>query len=146
MSMNLRDSWKPILRLIVAGTLGYALIVALTTVGFGWVKGEGSFGGDWRLMAQGGAVALVSGLAGGALAGLLGGRRPLRHALAVLPWLLVDSTYVLFFFPRKDPLWFDLLGALGLIAATIAGGALIVAARRRSGRASAGQSAGAAQA
>jgi hypothetical protein len=137
--MNLRESWKSILRLVVAGTLGYALIVVLTTVGFGWLDGAGSYGKDWRLMAQGGAVALVSGLAGGALAGLLGGRRPLRHALAVLPWLLVDSTYVLFFFPRKDPFWFDLLGSLGLIAATIAGGALIGAARRRSGGASAGR-------
>jgi hypothetical protein len=132
MNINLRGSWKSILRLILAGTLGYALIVVLTTLGFGWVKGDGSFSGDWRLMAQGGAVALVSGLAGGALAGLLGGRRPLRHALAVLPWLLVDSTYVLFFFPRQDPFWFDLLGALGLMSATIAGGALIAAARRRS--------------
>lgn len=138
MNMNIRDSWKSVLRLILAGTLGYALIVALTTLGFGWIKGGGSFGGDWRLMAQGGAVALVSGLAGGALAGLLGGRHPLRHALAVLPWLLVDSTYVLFFFPRKDPLWFDLLGALGLMAATIAGGALIEFVRRRSGSASTG--------
>lgn len=131
--MTLRDSWKPILRLVVAGTLGYALIVVLTTVGFGWLKGAGSYGGDWRLMAQGGAIALVSGLAGGALAGLLGGRLPLRHALAVLPWLLVDSTYVLFFFPRRDPLWFDLLGSLGLMAATIAGGVLVGVARRRSG-------------
>ncbi len=129
--MTLRDSWKSVLRLVVVGTLGYALIVALTTIGFGWVKGAGSYGGDWRLMAQGGAVALVSGLAGGALAGLLGGRRPLRHALAILPWLLVDTTYVLFFFPRQDPLWFDLLGSLGLISATIAGGALIGAVRRR---------------
>ena len=129
--MTLRDTWKPILRLVVAGTLGYALIVVLTTAGFDWLKGAGSYG-DWRLMAQGGVIALVSGLAGGALAGLLGGRRPLRHALAVVPWLLVDTTYVLFFFPRKDPLWFDLLGSLGLITATIAGGVLIGAVRRRS--------------
>jgi hypothetical protein len=131
--VTLRDSWKTILRLVVVGALGYALIVALTTVGFGWLNGAGPYGGDWRRMAKGGAVALVSGLAGGALAGLLGGRRPLRHALAILPWLVVDTTYVLFFFPRQDPLWFDLLGGLGLITATIAGGLLIGAARRRRG-------------
>ncbi|MGH7341177.1 MAG: hypothetical protein ACREKH_11855, partial [Candidatus Rokuibacteriota bacterium] len=58
-----------------------------------------------------------------------GGRRPVQHALAVLPLLVLDTVYVLFFWPRSDPIWFDLGGSLGLIGATMAGG-LVVAARR----------------
>ena len=75
-------------------------------------------------------MALVAGLSGGTLAGLVGGLRPDKNALAVVPFLAVDSVYVLFFLtPRRDPFLFDLCAALVLIGATLAGGWLMKSLR-----------------
>ena len=97
--------WLIVLRLVAAGVLGYAVIVALTTLGFSQWLGDPDFSqADWTLQAKGVLVALIAGLSGGGLAALLGGRQPLRHIVAVLPFLLADSIYVLFFLtPRRDP-------------------------------------------
>ncbi len=134
--MGSRAVWLKALRLAAAGVLGYAIIVLLTTLGFsGWLEDANLYRGDWLLKAKGMLVAGVAGLAGGSLAGAVGGSRPFRHALAVLPLLIVDTTYVLFFLPREDPIWFDLVGGLGLMAATVVGG-LAVAGLRRAGSSS----------
>jgi nitrate/nitrite transporter NarK len=132
--------WKKAARLLVAGFLGYSLIAVLTTVGFeGWLKGADLFRGGPALLARGMLVSLVAGVAGGALAGLIGGRRPLLHVFAVLPFLMADSIYVLFFFDRTTPFWFELLGSLGLMTFTVMGGALIWLLRSRfPGRAESG--------
>ncbi len=122
----------PLLRLLAAAVLGYAVVVALTTLGFvHWLAGADLYRGGAALQAKGTLVAVVAGLAGGAVAGLVGGRRPRLHALAVLPLLVVDTLYVLFVFPRTTPAWFELAGALTLMAATVAGGWLVAAVRRR---------------
>ena len=99
----------------------------LTTLGFSHWLGDPAFSQeDWTVQAKGALVAVIAGLSGGGLAALIGGRLPLRHTLAVLPFLLADSIYVLFFFtPRRDPFLFDLGAALTLIAATLAGGWLV---------------------
>lgn len=127
-----QSRWKALLRLVTAGLLGYFLIVGLTTLGFvHWLDDANLYRGDWVLKAQAMLVALVSGLAGGSLAAWIGGSRPLRHTLAVLPFLVADTIYVLFFFPRTDPVWFDLVGSLGLIAGTLLGGFLVAGLRTR---------------
>lgn len=125
--MSSNPRWLSILRLAAAGVLGYGLIVLLTTLGFDTWLGDPAFSHeDWGVQAKGALVAVVAGLSGGALAALIGGHRPLRHTLAVLPLLVVDSIYVLFFFePQRDPFLFDLAAALVLIAATLAGGLLV---------------------
>jgi len=120
-----RARWLVFLRLAGAGTFGYAAIVLLTSLGFGALGNPSFYDADWALRAKGFLVSLLSGLTGGGLAALLGGPRPFRHALAVVPWLMIDSTYVLFFSARKDPFWFELVAALGLIGATLAGGLLV---------------------
>lgn len=104
---------------------GYGLIVALTTAGFnGWLKGANLYLGGPAMMLKGLAVALIAGLSGGYVAALIGGRRPIFHSALVLLPLLADSFYVFFFFPRETPLWFEILGSAGLMAATLTGGAL----------------------
>lgn len=124
--MSTRASWITFLRLAIAGLLGYALIVLLTTLGFVvWLDNASLYQGNWALKAKGMLVALVAGLAGGMLAGLIGWQRPILHALTVLPLLVIGTIYVLFFFLRTDPIWFDLGGSLGLIAATLVGGWLV---------------------
>lgn len=124
--------WKRGARLVAAGLLGYGLIVVLTIAGFnGWLGAADLHRGGPLLQAQGTLVALVAGLAGGALAGVIGRHRPLFHALAVLPLLIADTTYVLLFFAGTAPWWFDLAGSLVLMGATVAGGALVLALARR---------------
>lgn len=125
--------WAAILRLGGAAVVGYALIVALTTLGFvGWLDDADLYRGDWLLKTQGTLVAVVAGLAGGLVAGLVGRRRPLLHATAVLPLLGIDTIYVLFVFPRTTPLGFELAGSLTLMAATLAGGWVVGSLRRPS--------------
>lgn len=133
-----RISWKTILRFVAAGVFGYAVVAALTSLGFDvWLDGADLYRGGPILQLQGTLVALVSGLAGGAIAGSIGriGRsepdarpRSVFHALAVLPLLVVDTAYVLFVFEGTAPWWFDLGGSLVLMAATVAGGWLVGAA------------------
>lgn len=128
--MRKSSTWVGILRAVVAGVLGYAVIVALTTLGFvEWLDDADLYRGGWALQAKGTLVAVVAGLAGGALAGLVGGRRPLLHSFAVLPLLVIDTLYVLFVFPRTTPAWFELGGSLTLMAATVAGGFVVGAVR-----------------
>jgi hypothetical protein len=125
--MTSSSGWLIVLRLIAAGVLGYALIVLLTTLGFtNWLGNPVFSQEDWTVQAKGALVAVIAGLSGGALAAVVGGRRPLQHTLAVLPFLIADSVYVLFFLtPRRDPILYDLGAALTLIAATLAGGLLV---------------------
>lgn len=130
--MKRSDGLKRGARLVAAGILGYLLVAALTTAGFnGWLAGADLYRGGPVLQAKGTLVALVAGVAGGTLAGLIGRRRPLVHALAVLPLLIADTVYVLFFFGGTAPFWFDLAGSLVLMAATVAGGAGVGAFLRR---------------
>jgi hypothetical protein len=130
--MKLSTTAGTLLRAVAAAVLGYAVIVALTTLGFvWWLDNADLYRGGAALQAKGTLVAVVAGLAGGAVAGLIGRRRPLLHAAAVLPLLIVDTLYVLFVFPRTTPAWFELAGALTLMAATLAGGWLTGRLRRR---------------
>lgn len=112
-------------RAVAAVLAGYGVIVALTTAGFtGWLKGANLYLGGPGMMLKGLVVALIAGLAGGYLAALIGGRRPILHAALVLLPLSADSFYVFFFFPRETPLWFEILGSAGLMAATLVAGLL----------------------
>jgi hypothetical protein len=116
--------WKAV-RGIGAMVIGYAIIVALTTWGFDLVHGEGSlYGGGAATWALGSVVAVVAGLAGGLAAGWIGPWRGLANAALVLVPLVVDTTYVLFFFEDDAPWWFSLAGSLTLMGFTLAGGAL----------------------
>lgn len=118
--------WKALLRWVAAGVLGYAVVVLLTTLGFvGWLGGAELYRGGALLQLQGMLVAVVSGLAGGCAAGWIGGDRPSLHALAVLPFIAADTSYVLFVLPRSAPVWFDLAGSLVLAAAAVAGGWMV---------------------
>ena len=112
--------WTKLLLAILAGVVGYVVIVALTTLGFvGWLDGADLYRGGWILKAQGTLVAVIAGLAGGSVAGFIGRRRPVLHAVAVLPLIAVDTAYVLFVFPRTTPAWFELAGSLTLALSTV---------------------------
>jgi hypothetical protein len=112
-----------IIRRIAAPIAGYAVIVVGTTCAFRLAHGINLESPPSHLFF-GTMGILASGIAGGWVAGWVGGRRPIAHAVSVLIFLAIDSTTVLFFRRHHDPLWFGLMSALGLMAATVAGGFL----------------------
>ena len=102
--------------------IGYAVIVVITTLGFEYV-GQNLYGAPPATLVKGALVAVFAGLAGGFAAGWIGAKRGLVNAAPVLILLAIDTTYVLLFFqPRRAPLWFDLMGGLTLMAFTLGGG------------------------
>jgi len=123
--------WKQVLREALAAVVGYAVIVALTTLGLEvWMEGVELWGAGLATQLQATFVAVVSGLAGGAVAALVGGR-PLRDAALVLIFLVLDTAYVVLVFESPAPTWFRLMGSVTLMAATLAGGLLVAVLRRR---------------
>lgn len=122
--------WRQILREGLAAVVGYAVIVALTTLGLEvWMEGVELWGASLATQLQATFVAVVSGLAGGAVAALVGGR-PLRDAALVLIFLVLDTAYVVLVFESPAPAWFRLMGSLTLMAATLAGGLAVALGRR----------------
>ena len=122
-----------ILRSLAAPVAGYAVIVPGTTLSFRLAHGINLESPPLNFIL-GTMGILVSGLMGGYVAAWVGGRKPVAHAFSVLIFLVIDSTTVLFFRHRRDPLWFGLMTATGLMAATVAGGfvrAAFLARRRR---------------
>jgi hypothetical protein len=67
--------------------------------------------------------AVISGLAGGMLAGIVAPRLPFLHAAGVLILLAIDTASVLAKGP--GPVWFDLAGSSILGLAVLAGGWII---------------------
>ena len=119
-------------RSILAPILGYAAIAIGTTIAFRLAHGINLQSPPSHLVF-GTMGILTAGLVGGAIAAWVGGTWPIAHAASVLIFLVVDSATVLFFRQRHEPLWFGLMSALGLMAATVAGGfvyALFVSPRR----------------
>jgi len=121
--------WKLII-LIVRGLaamiIGYAVIVLLTSLGFnGVLGGRPLYGGSPIDLAGGMMVAIISGLAGGCIAGFIGAGRGILNAALVLVPLTGDTIYVLFFFKKSTaPFWFDALASGTLMACTVLGGIL----------------------
>ena len=111
------------LRSIVSVVFGYVVIVVCTIVGFRPLGGIIHLHAPPRTQAAGALVAIIAGLLGGLTAASVAGCYPVRHAVAVLTFLGIDTGVVLSR-PSPDPLWFDLAGASTLMLATVCGGAL----------------------
>jgi hypothetical protein len=132
--------WRLIILIIrgaAAMIIGYGVIVLLTSLGFnGVLGGRPLYGGSPFVLAAGMLVAVISGLTGGYIAGLIGAGRGLLNAALVLIPLTGDTTYVLFFFKRSTaPFWFDAMASATLMACTLFGGLLRERLGRRTKRA-----------
>ncbi len=117
---------QAVLRSIAAPILGYLVIAVGTTISF-HLAGGINLRSPLPNFIFGTAGIFLSGLLGGVTAGWVGGRKPVWHAASVLLFLIMDSVTVLFFRKRHrlDPLWFGIMSAAGLMAATIIGGLLL---------------------
>ena len=131
----MRTTLLKLLRSLAGVLLGYFVIVFCTIAGFKPLGGIVHLHAPLRIQVAGVLVAIVSGLLGGVTASFVAGRHPVRHAAAVLIFLIIDTAIVLSR-SRTDPMWFDLLGSATLMLATVSGGMLfrLVTGRRRLGR------------
>jgi hypothetical protein len=109
-----------------AMAIGYAVIALLTSAGFnGFLGGRPLYGGSPFDLAAGMMVAILSGLAGGCVAGFIGAERGTINAAFVLVPLMGDTIYVLFFFKKSTaPFWFDAMASATLMLCTVLGGIL----------------------
>ena len=128
--MSIPPKLLRVLRSAGAVVLGYAVIVACTSVGFGQLGGIIHMTAPVRIQAAATFVAVTSGLLGGIIAALIAGSHPIRHATAVLLFLCIDTGVVLVR-GSADPLWFDLMGAATLMLATVCGGAVYAVLSKR---------------
>lgn len=121
------------LRSIAAPIAGYATIAVGTTISF-HLAGGINLRSPVPNFVFGSIGILISGLLGGVAAGLVAGRKPVWHATSVLIFLMMDSVTVLFLRKRHrlDPLWFGIMSATGLMAATIVGGLLLKFVKQQS--------------
>lgn len=129
----MQDSLLTALRYLAAMLAGYGLIAVGTTLTFEvWLGGISYHTSSDKTLLLATLGALASGLVGGFVAAWIGAQRPIRHAVAVLLPLLVDTIYVVTSGISSDPLAFDLAAGGGLMAATVLGGWLRSLWRRRS--------------
>ena len=119
----MRTTLLKLLRSLAGVLLGYFVIVLCTIAGFKPLGGIVHLHAPLRIQVAGVLVAIVSGLLGGVTASFVAGRHPVRHAAAVLIFLIIDTAVVLSR-GRTDPVWFDLLGSATLMLATVSGGML----------------------
>jgi hypothetical protein len=128
--MSVVKNWRAWLRTVASVLMGYLVIVICTSAGFAPLGGIIHIDAPLKIHILGGLVALGAGAMGGFVAAAIAPSRPIRHATAVLLFLIIDTAVVLTR-PSSDPRWFELAGSTTLMISTIAGAALWVALHRR---------------
>jgi hypothetical protein len=119
-------------RSIAAVFGGYLTVAAGTILTFNALVGQVTVDSNPRQLILGTLGAVLSGVAGGVVAGIIAPRFPFAHAAGVLLLLGVDTAAVLA--KGTGPAWFDLAGS-GVLAISVLVGGWIIAktARRRTG-------------
>jgi hypothetical protein len=118
------------LRSVAAVVGGYVVVAVGTILTFNVLVGQLTVDSNPRQMLLGTIGAVLAGIAGGVVAGVVAPRFPFGHAAAVLLFLAVDTASVLA--KGNGPAWFDLTGS-GILAISVLFGGWIIAetARRR---------------
>lgn len=111
------------LRSVAAVVGGYLLVVGGTILTFNILVGQVTVDSHPRQMILGTIGAVLSGLAGGIVAGTIAPRLPFAHAAGVLLFLALDTAFVLS--KGSGPAWFDLAGSSVLAVSVLIGGWMI---------------------
>jgi hypothetical protein len=121
------------LRSVAAVVGGYLTVAAGTILTFNVLVGQVTVDSNPRQLILGTIGAVLSGVAGGVVAGVIAPRLPFVHAAGVLLLLAIDTASVLA--KGTGPAWFDLAGS-GVLAITVLFGGWIIAktAEQRTGR------------
>ena len=119
-------SLTTLLRGITAALAGYLTIAAgnllFLELLLGGIGYDESSPRDLGIAAAG---AIISGLAGGVVAGRIGAMQPLRHALYVWIPLILDTVWVVTAVDRRGSLWLDLGASAIILGSTLLGGYLV---------------------
>jgi hypothetical protein len=117
-------------RTVAAIIGGYLIVAAGTILTFNVLVGQVTVDSPPRQMILGTIGAVLSGLAGGVVAGIIAPAFPFAHAAGVLLFLAIDTAAVLA--KGSGPAWFDLAGS-GILALSVLLGGWIIdrTARRR---------------
>ena len=120
---------RVVIRSLAAIFGGDGVILVITVYGFRALEKASGFRDWWGtpppVLLTATILTIIAGLAGGSLAGEIGAFRPIANAALVLLPLTADSTWVVLYYRGSSPRWFEVLGALTLMACTMAGGVLI---------------------
>ena len=111
------------LRSVASVLGGYFTVAAGTILTFNVLVGRVTIHSTPPQLILGTIGAVISGLGGGVVAGLIAPRLPLTHAAAVLILIGVDTVSVLSKGP--GPVWFDLAGSAVLAITVLIGGWLV---------------------
>ena len=117
-----------VLRSIAAIIGGYLVVAGGTILTFNVLVGQVTINSNPVQLVLGTIGAVIAGLAGGMVAGLIAPAFPVMHAAGVLILIAIDTAAVLAKGP--GPIWFDLAGSTILAIAVLIGG-WIVARRER---------------
>src|SRR5215212_6429286 len=120
------------LRSVAAVVGGYLVVAAGTILTFNVLVGQLTVDSDPRQMILGTIGAVLAGIAGGVVAGIVAPRFSFGHAAGVLLFLAFDTASVLA--KGSGPAWFDLAGSSILAISVLFGGWIIAkTATRRTG-------------
>lgn len=108
-----------IVRGILGFLFGYAVVVLITELGFRLLPDRPLHSGRPLIMLGAAVVAIVAGLAGGALAAWIA-RSRIVGWLVLLP-LIAETIWLLFIRDGEPQTWLDAAAALTLLAAVAAG-------------------------
>lgn len=122
----MKSTIRSVLRSVGAVFAGFAVITLGTVLTFKVLLDNFGYYTSGPIDLVIGTVgALVSGLAGGFVAGRLAARYPFQHAAAlVVPIALDTASIVASAGPDSDPLWFDIGGSATLLLGALLGGCL----------------------
>ena len=112
------------LRSVTSVVGGYLVVAAGTILTFNILVGQVTVDSNPRQMILGTIGAVLAGVAGGIVAGIVAPGFPFGHAAAVLLFLAIDTASVLV--KGTGPAWFDLAGS-GMLAMSVLFGGWIVA-------------------
>ena len=108
-----------IVRGVIGFLVGYAVVVLTTEFGFRLFPDRPLHSGKPLIMAGAALVAIVAGLAGGAIASWIA-RNRIVGFLVLLP-LIAETIWLLFIQTRHPQNWLDAMAALTLLAAVAVG-------------------------
>ena len=110
-------------RSLLAVVAGFVVISIGTIITFNLLVGQVTISSTPAHMFFGTVGAVISGLAGGAIAGLIAPRAPILHALGIWIPIAVDTTSIVM--RGTGPVWFDIAGS-GILALTALVGGFFV--------------------
>ena len=121
------NTFLRIVRSVAAIFVGYFVMgMLITLVQETWLGGVSYHTSSLSVLAVAGFFTFLSAVAGGVVAGLIAGRRPLLHGLVMCLLVVAETTWLVRTGRADGPLWFDAMAAASLMVGMLLGALLSV--------------------